>query len=230
MPSRTSLPIFSADVHLGQVRPGPADQQLQTCCHVGGLEHLALLLVGQVRRPAGRVGQHRRVGHLLDGVDHLPGVPLLQVGDDQRLVLGGELLGAVGGRLVVDEFGLHPERGTRAGHPGADPGAAAGAEHGGGCAAGEPADLLDGGDDAEGGIAILQTGGEQHLADAVGVGGRPSASAGMRGLRGVDGGLRGLVELDRHDHPGQHDDVGQREHGKPADIGHVVHPSRVERV
>ena len=155
------------DVHLGQVRPGPADQQLQTGCHVGGLEDLALLLVGQVRRPAGGVGQHGRVGHLLDGVDHLPGVPLLQVGDDQRLVFGGKLFRAVGDGLVVDQFGLHPQRGAGAGDAGADPGAPSGAQHRGGSAAGQPADLLDGGDDAECGIAVLQARGEQHLADAV---------------------------------------------------------------
>ena len=75
-------------------------------------------------------------------------------------------LRAVGGRLVVDQFGLHPECGARTGDAGADPGAAAGAQHGGRSAAGEAADLLDGGDDAECGIAIVQSRGEQHLADA----------------------------------------------------------------
>ena len=53
----------------------------------------------------------------------------------------------------------------------------------------------------------MQTGREQQLTDPVG-----TAVSGMRGLGRVDGGLGRLVELDRHDHAGQDDDVGEREH------------------
>jgi hypothetical protein len=38
-------------------------------------------------------------------------------------------------------------------------------------------------------------------------------------LRGVDRGLGGLVELDRHDHAGQDHDVGQEQQGQ---LGHRV--------
>ena len=107
MPSRTSSRIFSATSISARCARVQSIEQLEPLVDVGGLEELALLLVGQVRRPAGGVGQRGRVGHLLHGVDHLPGVPLLQDGDHQRLVLGGQLAGLpIGHRLVVDEFGL----------------------------------------------------------------------------------------------------------------------------
>src|SRR5664279_2972099 len=84
------------DVHLGQVGAGPTDQQLEATLDLRGLQHLTLLFSGEVRGPAGRVGQLGRLGHLLDGVDHLPGVTLLQVRDDQRLVFCGKLFGPLG--------------------------------------------------------------------------------------------------------------------------------------
>ena len=51
-----------ADLDLGQVVAGPLDEQLEPPLDVGRLEQLALALVGEVRRPAGRVGDLLGVG------------------------------------------------------------------------------------------------------------------------------------------------------------------------
>ena len=74
------------DLVLGVVRPRPLDEQAQPVAHVGGLEHLALLVVGQVRRVAGHVGERVGVVHLAHGLDHLPGLAALQ--DRRRRACG----------------------------------------------------------------------------------------------------------------------------------------------
>ncbi len=84
------------DLDLGLVLLGPLDEQLEPALDVGRLEQLALALVVQVRRPAGRVGDRLGVGERAEGVDDLPGLAALQLGDDQLLVLGGQLAHALG--------------------------------------------------------------------------------------------------------------------------------------
>ena len=101
------------ELDLGEVLPRPADQGLEPRLHVRGLEQLALAVHREVRRVAGRVGDHGGVGHLVDGVDDLPGLAPLEHGDDQPLVLLGELAGAIGD-LVVHRLGLDPQRRARA--------------------------------------------------------------------------------------------------------------------
>ena len=161
-----------------------------------------MLVGGEVRRVAGGVGDRGRVGHLLDRVDDLPGVAPLQHGDDQALVLLGQLAGTVGD-VVLDRLDLDPQRRAGAGHAAADPAAPLGLEHGGRGSAAEPADLLDGRDHAVRRVAVLEPRGDEQPAVAAGAG-------------RVDGGLGGLVELDRHDHARQHDDVGDEQDGEGA--------------
>lgn len=84
---------------------------------------------------------------------------------------------------------LHPQRGTRTRHPGSDAGAHAGTQHGGGRSAGRPADLLNGGDHAVGGVAVGQRRDEQHRTLSWQVG------AGLDGAGSVDRGLSRFVEL-----------------------------------
>src|SRR5258705_128194 len=57
------------DLGLGQMVAGPRDHGLEPLLDVRRLEELALLLVGEVRRVAGRVRDRARVAHLVDGVD-----------------------------------------------------------------------------------------------------------------------------------------------------------------
>ncbi len=109
---------------------------------------------------------------------------------------------------------LDPQGRAGTGDAAADAGALLGLEHGGRGSPAEPADALDGGDDAVRRVAVLEPRGDQQPAVAAGAG-------------GVDGGLGGLVERDRHDHPGQHDEVGDEEDGEPS--GHGSHLSRLER-
>ena len=199
MPSRTSSPIFSATSTSARWSRVHADQQLEPLLDVRGLEQLALLLVGEVRRVAGRVGDRARVGHPLDGVDDLPGLAALQHGDDQPLVLLGELAGVVGRRSprparprpTARRRGRCTPLPMRARRPARSTAA--------GAAAAQPADLLDGRHHAVRRVAVLEPGREQQLAVAAGAG-------------GVDRGLGGLVERDRHDHAGQHHDVGEEQH------------------
>ena len=58
---------------------------------IRSLEQLALLAVTEVRRVPGKVGQGRRIRDLVDSIDDLPGVPALQCGDDERLVIRSKL-------------------------------------------------------------------------------------------------------------------------------------------
>ena len=125
--------------------------------------------------------------------------------------------------LVLDEFRLDPQGRTGSGDAGPDLGPTTGPQDGGGSAAGQLADLLDGGDHTVGGVAVLQAGSQQQLAQGVVV---------MGGGTGrIDGRLRGLVQLDRNDHPGQDDGLGQGQHrqvlGFSHVFGHVEHPSNL---
>ena len=196
------------DVELGEVLARPLEHPRQARLDVGGLEELALLLVGEVRRVAGHVGQLRGVGDPLDGVDDLPGVAPLQDRDDDALVLLGELADVVGDGSLVDGLGLDPQRRAGAGHAGADADALTGAQHGGAGAAGKSADLLDGGDRRR-----ASGSGRRGAGRAAGGSSEPAWAASMTGA-GV------AVELDGHDHAGQHDQVGNGQQRKGDDVGH----------
>ena len=120
----------------------------------------------------------------------------------------------VGDLALVDRLGLDPQGGTRAGDAGADPGALAGTQHGGLHATGEPADLLDGGDHAVGRVPVGEPRREQQPA---------VLALGRRRLGGVDHGADVAVELDRHDHAGQHHEVGHGEQWE-REVGHAFPP------
>ena len=191
------------DLLLGHVLAGPADQQLQPLDHVGLGQQLRLLLQVEVGGPAGGVGQLAGVGDLLDGVDDLPGAALLQDADDQGLVLLGQLGRPAGDRAVLDRGDLHPQRRTRSGHAGPDLRAALAAHHGGLLPVGEPADLLEDGDRAHGGVPAVEAGNDDDLA----------IDAATTTLRRVDRCLDlRLVEPDGNHHAGQHHRVGERKH------------------
>ena len=119
------------------------------------------------------------------------------------------------GSTSAHEVGLDPQRRTGTGHAAADPGPATGAQHGGRCTAGEAAHLLDRGDHAVGRITVAESRREQQITFA--------AAAG-----GVDGGLGGLVELDRHDHSGQYDEIGNEKDWQTTAISHEKSPRKDE--
>ena len=95
MPSRTSSAILSLTSISAR---WSLVQSIRTVSRsaTSGLQQLPLLLVAQIRGVTGQVGQRRGIGDPVDGVDDLPGVAALQGGDDQRLVLGGQLLDRLG--------------------------------------------------------------------------------------------------------------------------------------
>ena len=119
-----------ADLDLGQVVLGPADEQLEPGLGRGRLEQLALAVDGQVRRIACRVREDGRVAQAGELVDDLPRLTPLEHGHDELLVVGGQLDGALGGGLVGDGGRLDPERGARPGHTTADQGSATGTQDG----------------------------------------------------------------------------------------------------
>ena len=157
------------DLGLGEVVLGPLDQRGQPLGDVGGLQQLPLLLVGQVGRVAGQVGQGGRVGDPVDGVDDLPGVTPLQGGDDQRLVLGGQLADRRRSRWPVSSSS---SASTHRAVPGPEtPEPILTRRSARITAAGspvcQPADLDDGGLDAVRGVAVLQAGCDEQVAVAV---------------------------------------------------------------
>ncbi len=196
-----------ADLELGQVVLGPPDQPLEPRLGLGGLEELPLALGRQVRRVAGRVGDDGGVGQAAEGVDDLPRLPVLEHRHDQRLVVGRELGRALAGGLVGHRRGLDPQRRAGSGDAVADQGATPGAQHGGGRSAAEPADPVDGRDHAVRRVAVVAARGHQELVAPLAAG-------------GVDGGLGGLVELDRDDHAGEQHGVGEEQHGESQRLGH----------
>ena len=189
------------DLHLGQVLLRPLDQDGQPLGDVRGLEQPTLLLVAQPRGVAGQVGQRAGVADLVDGVDDLPGVAALQGGDDQRLVFGGQLGDRLGDRLLRQLLGLDPQGRAGSRDTGADLHPPFGANHRGGLTGREPTDLDDRGQHTVRGVPVLQPRSDEERRVATG----PS---------GVDGRAGGVVELDRHHHAGQDDEVVQEQNRK----------------
>ena len=123
----------------------------------------------------------------------------MQHGQQQLLVLRCLRLDFLG-RLRVGDIGhFHPERRTGPGCSRPDLRPALTAHHSGSAAAGDAADLQDLGDHTVRRVAVLQPRGDEQL-------------TGIAGLRSVDGSLGGVVQRDRHDHSGQHDGVGNKQH------------------
>ena len=100
----------------------------------------------------------------------------------------------------VELLGLDPEGGPGTGDAGADLDPPLGPDHRGGLAGLQPADLDDRGLHPVRGVAVLEAGGDEQGAVAVRAG-------------GVHRGAGGVVELDRHDHAGQHDEISQEQDG-----------------
>ena len=92
-----------AHLHLGEAVALQAEGQLQPLGHVEGLQQRHLLLVGEVRRVAGGVGQHARLGDRADeGGDAAVVAAQLEHLFDHGAVLALEVAGAAVDRLVVD--------------------------------------------------------------------------------------------------------------------------------
>ena len=174
------------------------------------------LLQAQVGGITCAVGQRRRVGQPLQDVDDLPGAALLQDRRGQAAVLAGQLLGARrGGRLVLHR-GLDPEGGARSDRAGADPDPGQAADHRGGLAAGQPADLLHVTERADRGVLAIEPGHQQDLRLDVGLagpGGQLGCLDGRPDLRAGD--------VNRHDHGGQHHGVVERQHRQREGFAHI---------
>ena len=198
MPSRTSSRIFSETSSSARCSRAHSTDALEPGDDVGGLEQVALLLQGQVGRVAGQVGELGGVLDALHRVDHLPGVAALQDRHHQPLVLGRQFARLLGRLGILDRGRLDPQRGAGSADAGADTGTRVGAQDGRRRAAGEPAELLDLGHRSVGGVAVGKPRCDQQL---------PVRA----GLRRVDDGLGGVVQLDRDDHARQHHGVGQRQ-------------------
>ena len=87
----------------------------------------------------------------------------LQDRDDDLLVVLGEGADDGGDGRVLDGLGLDPQRSTRARHTRTQLRPPPGAQHGRGRAAGQSADLLDGGNDAVRRVTVGEARGEQQL-------------------------------------------------------------------
>ena len=197
-PRANVLGDLLADLGLGEMVAGPFDQQPQPCGGVRRLEEFALLLVGEPGRVARRVGEARRIGHLVDGVDQLPRLAALQHRQNELLVLAGQGPHLVGDLGVGDLGGLDPQRSAVAGCPGPDLRTLLTLDDGGETAARDAPDLNDRRDDPVRGVPVVQTWGDQQF-------------SGLARPRSIDGGLSCIVEPDRHDHAGQDDDVRDEE-------------------
>ncbi|SKY68933.1 Uncharacterised protein [Mycobacteroides abscessus subsp. abscessus] len=188
------------DLGLGDVLAGPVDQQLQSFTDIRRLEELSLLDVVEPRRVARRVGEIRRVGHLVDRVDDLPRLTTLQHGQYELLVLGGQRLG-LGRRLDVVDLGyLDPQCVAVAGGSGADVGARFALDDGSLHTAGHTPDLHDRRQNAIGGIPVVQAGSDQQF-------------SGLTGPGRVHCRLSSVVERHRHNHAGQDDQIRNEEDG-----------------
>ncbi len=171
------------DFQLGQGVTGPGHDGFEAGLDVERLEQFDLALEGQLRPPAGRVGQRAGVADALQGLGE-PSGP--QPGGDlahDRPVLGDELLhprGVLTG--LNDRLGFDPQRRTGADHADTDAGAGQAAQHQRLSPVGELALVLDPGHGPHPGVAAFGLGDEEHQPVAVAGGGR--RGAGLVGLEG----------------------------------------------
>ena len=152
------------DLDFGQLVAGPVDQRRQPFGDIFGLQQLALLHVGQIRRVTGHVGQGRGVDQLVDHVDELPGLAALQHCQQQLLVFACELADVVTGFGIGDLGHLDPQRSPWPAGAGADVGPPLTTHDRRGAAAGYPADLHDRREHAVRRVAVLEPGRDQQCA------------------------------------------------------------------
>jgi hypothetical protein len=195
---------------LGQCVLHPPEHQVEPAAQVEGLEQLDLALDRQVGPPAHQVGQRRGV---VDAAQHL-GQPAaaqrLEQGAQRSPQLGGPGGDVVVDGAVVDRRGVDPQPAGLADDPEAHLGPDSRPDDQRRHAAGQVAPVLDAGDRAHPGVAALGAPGDEQQG-APGLGG------------GVGGGPRLVgLEGEGHDHPGQHDVVGERQdrQGHGVEIGH----------
>ena len=154
-----------SDLELGQPAALEVERQRQPLDDVDGLEQLDLLLVGEVGRVAGRVGECARLGDRADERRHAA-VVAAQLEDllDGGAVLALELA-RLGRRrnLVGALLDLDPQAPLRVGLGGAGDAAVQRRELDGADAAGQSHALAHLGDDADLGVVALVTRDEQHL-------------------------------------------------------------------
>ncbi len=207
------------DLLLREVVAHQPERVLQAGHLVGLQQHLELLLGGGEGRVPDVVGQLADALDLRDPVDDLPGAALAQPLRGERLVLldqlGGPPCHRQTGVGLAEGAGLDPERGTRAGGAGTDPDPADGPDQRCRVAVGEAADLLDGGQCADGGVRAVQPWHQQDLGLGPARDGRPGR---------FDGGTYlGVGQIQRDHHARQHDLVVERQHGQSERCGRRCH-------
>ncbi|HLH29034.1 MAG TPA: hypothetical protein VKW77_08960, partial [Acidimicrobiales bacterium] len=104
-----------AQGQVGQHLPGPAGDHAQTFGHVGRLEHLDLLLEGEVRRVARDVGQTPGLCDLREALGQAAGAAAVQDVLEHRPVLTGQLALLGRGRAVRRLLDLDPQGPARPG-------------------------------------------------------------------------------------------------------------------
>ncbi len=209
------------DVLLRDMVAGPAGQPLEPRLRVDRVQQLGLLLHVQVWSVTGAVRERRRVGELLQRVNHLPGAPLLQDRRGERAVLAGKLVRARTRGGLFRYRRLHPQRSARAGGTRADADAGNAAHDRAWLAVWEPPDLLDRAERAKRRIFAIQPRHQQHAR----LGGGTDAwniGAAFRDRPGrLDGGpYFTLGHVKRHHHRRQHHGVVQGEHRKRQRLSH----------
>ena len=153
-----------ADLHQREALALERERELEPLGDVDGLEHLHLLLEGQVGRVAGRVGERAGVGDRADeGCDAAVVAAQLEDLLDDGAVLGLELADALVGRAAVRALLDLDEEAARA-SVSAAPAIARWRplERHGGAAARQPDAVGDLGDGADLGVLALVLGHEQH--------------------------------------------------------------------
>ena len=152
------------DLHQRQALPLERERELEPLGNVDGLEHLHLLLEGQVGRVAGRVGERAGVG---DGTDEGcdAAVVAAQLEDllDHGAVFGFERADGLAGRLLVRALvGLDEEAATGVGLGRTGNRPVEAVQGHGGAAARQPDRFGDLSDGADLGVLALVLGHEQH--------------------------------------------------------------------
>jgi hypothetical protein len=194
---------------VGQDVARPAQDLQQPGLDVSRLQHLHLLLEGEVGRVAGRVGHGAGVGDAPQRLGDAAGAAVVEDVLHDGAVLTGQVAGPGGGLGVENGVGLDPKSGPDGtGDSDADRGAVQAAHDHGPQAARQLAGVLELGHRAHAGVAVVEAGDEQD--------------AGFGGFGRLDGGL-GLVALDghRHHHAGQHHAGGERQQGQGGRAGAV---------
>ena len=197
-------------LELGEGLLGPGQDLLDPLGDVGRLQQLDLALDVEVGPPAGRVGQRAGLVDARQQVVEAPTTDVLGDGAERGPQLAAQLEGALGGLALLDGVGGEPEGLTGTDDAGADAGPVDGPDHERRGAVRQRPGGLDAGDDADRGVAALDTGDEQQVPV-------------VAGRRGRDLGLGGL-ERDGEHHAGEDHAGGQRQDGQGdgAQIGHGV--------